>query len=308
VAGLRGVPRVHETWRALLADPEVAILDIAFPPDQQLEIVREAVRHGDHIRGILAQKPLAMNYADAREIVRLCADAGIKLGVNQNMRYDQSMRALKTVLERGYLGTPVLATIEMRAIPHWQPFLAEFDRLTLLNMSIHHLDCFRFLFGDPERIFTSARTDPRTEFPHRDGITLSVLEYANGLRASSWEDVWTGPAREGSERDIYIRWRVDGEDGLARGTIGWPEYPHRSPSTLDFTTKRQPGYWFQPRWPEVWFPDAFVGTMAQLLVAVENGTEPEIAARDNVETIALCAAVFAAATEHRVTTVREFLG
>ena len=57
----------------------------------------------------------------------------------------------------------------------------------------------------------------------------------------------------------------------------------------------------------MWFPDAFVGTMAQLLVAVENGTEPEISARDNVETIALCEAVFAAATEHRVTTVREFL-
>jgi hypothetical protein len=47
--------------------------------------------------------------------------------------------------------------------------------------------------------------------------------------------------------------------------------------------------------------------MAQLLVAVENGTEPEISARDNVETIALCEAVFTAATEHRVTTVREFL-
>jgi hypothetical protein len=65
--------------------------------------------------------------------------------------------------------------------------------------------------------------------------------------------------------------------------------------------------WFAPRWDEVWFPDAFVGTMAQLLVAVENGTEPEISGRDNVETIALCAAVFAAATEHRVRTVAEFL-
>ena len=65
--------------------------------------------------------------------------------------------------------------------------------------------------------------------------------------------------------------------------------------------------WFHPRWPDVWFPDAFVGTMAQLLVAVEDGTEPEISGRDNVETIALCEAVFAAATQHRVTTVREFL-
>jgi predicted dehydrogenase len=101
---------------------------------------------------------------------------------------------------------------------------------------------------------------------------------------------------------------VEGTDGLARGTIGWPSYPARTPSTLDFSTARHPGMWFQPRWNEVWFPDAFIGTMAQLLVAVENGTEPEISARDNLETIALCEAVFTAARDHRVTTVREFLG
>jgi predicted dehydrogenase len=119
--------------------------------------------------------------------------------------------------------------------------------------------------------------------------------------------VWTGPAREGAAADIGIRWRVEGRDGLARGTIGWPSYPAKTPSTLDYSTKREPGVWVQPRWQEVWFPDAFVGTMAQLLCALEDGTEPEISGRDNVETIGLCEAVFAAARDHRVTTVREFL-
>ena len=64
-----------------------------------------------------------------------------------------------------------------------------------------------------------------------------------------------------------------------QGTIGWPSYPAREPSTLDFSTPQQSGNcWIPPRWDEVWFPDAFVGTMAQLLVAVEDGSEPEIAA------------------------------
>jgi predicted dehydrogenase len=174
-------------------------------------------------------------------------------------------------------------------------------------MSIHHLDTFRYWFGTPDRVLASTRTDPRTHFPHRDGINLYILEYDTGCRASGWDDVWTGPAREGSESDIYIRWRVEGTDGLARGTIGWPSYPARTPSTLDFTTKQQPGSWLSPRWKEVWFPDAFVGTMAQLLCALEDGIEPEISGRDNLETIALCEAVYTAATEHRVTTVREFL-
>jgi predicted dehydrogenase len=308
VADLHAIPRCHASVAELLADPAVEVLDIAVPPAAQPEIIRAAVQQHAHIRGILAQKPLAMSVREARECVDLCAKAGIALAVNQNMRYDQSVRALKDILRRGWLGEPVLGTIEMRAIPHWMPWSQELHSLSTFVMSIHHLDTFRYWFGTPDRVLASTRPDPRTRFPHSDGINLYILEYDSGCRASSWDDVWTGPAREGSESDIYIRWRVEGTDGLARGTIGWPSYPARTPSTLDFTTKRQRGYWFQPRWQEVWFPDAFVGTMAQLLCAIEDGAEPEISGRDNLETVALCQAVYAAAKEHRVTTVHEFLG
>ena len=105
-----------------------------------------------------------------------------------------------------------------------------------------------------------------------------------------------------------IRWRVEGLEGLARGTIGWPDYPHPTPSTLDFTTTRQPGYWLQPRWREVWFPDAFVGTMAQLLCALEDGTEPEISGRDNLKTMALVEACYVSAREHRAVEIGEITG
>ena len=307
VAQQHGIPRCYATYEELLADPAVEVLDIAVPPDAQPAVIRAAAGHKDHIRGILAQKPLALSVREARECVDLCAAAGITLAVNQNMRYDQSVRALKDLLRRGWLGEPVLGTIEMRAIPHWMPWSQGLPSLATFVMSIHHLDTFRYWFGTPDRVLASTRPDPRTRFPHRDGINLYVLEYDGGCRAAAWDDAWSGPAREGAAGDISIRWRVEGTEGLARGTIGWPSYPARAPSTLDFTTARRPGYWFQPRWPEVWFPDAFAGTMAQLLCALEEGTEPEVSGRDNLETIALCAAVYAAAGEHRVTTVREFL-
>lgn len=301
-----GIAKTHASVAELLDDRDVEILDIAVPPDAQPDIIREAAKR-KHLRGILAQKPLALSVRDAKDLVERCRDAGIALAVNQNMRFDQSIRAMKCVLDRGWIGEPVLGTIEMRAIPHWMPWSQALPSLATFVMSIHHLDTFRYWFGTPDRVLASTRPDPRTRFPHSDGINLYILEYDRGVRASSWDDVWTGPAREGSESDIGIRWRVEGTEGLARGTIGWPSYPARTPSTLDFTTKRQQGYWLQPRWKEVWFPDAFVGTMAQLLCAVEDGTEPEISGRDNVETIALCEAVFAGARDHRVTTVREFL-
>lgn len=299
VARLRDIPRVHDTVEALLDDPEVAVVDIAVPPLDQPEVIRRILAHPRRVQGILAQKPLAMSLVEARELVEACAAAGIALQVNHNMRYDQSIRACKTLLDRGILGDPVLATIDMRAIPHWMPWARDGRSLSTFIMSIHHLDTFRYWLGDPERVLASTRPDPRTQFPHVDGINLTILEFASGARASAWDDVWAGPAKEGAAPAIGITWRVEGTRGLAVGTIGWPGWPERVPSTLDYTTIDD-GAWHRPRWREAWFPDAFVGTMGGLLHALETGTEPDISGRDNVATIALCEAVLRASTEHRV--------
>ena len=130
VATRHGIPKVYDTYQQILSDPEVEVVDIAVPPDVQLEVVQEVVRH-PHIRGILAQKPLSNDYDGAKRICDLSGEAGITLGVNQNMRYDQSVRACKSLLDRGELGDPVLATIDMRAIPHWMPWHERLGSVTL---------------------------------------------------------------------------------------------------------------------------------------------------------------------------------
>lgn len=306
VAARHAIPHHHHDYRALLDRPQVSVVDIAVPPDIQFGVIEEVVRR-PHIRGVLAQKPLGVNYAEARRIVDLCAAAGITLVVNQNMRYDQSIRAAKALLDAGVLGDPVLATIDMRAIPHWMPWQERQGWVTLRIMSIHHLDTFRYWFGDPARIFTSRRPDPRTakKFPHTDGICLSILEYDDGLRASTWDDVWAGPALEGAASDIGIRWRIEGTRGMARGTIGWPSYPNRTPSTLDYTTIDLGPTWQTPRWDDVWFPDAFIGPMAELLCALETGTPPATSGQDNLHTMALVDAGYRSAAEHQAVSPSE---
>lgn len=304
-AELRGIPKVYDDWRALLEDDSLEIIDIAFPPHIQLDIVREAVKR-PNIKGILCQKPIAMSLADCREIVRLGETAGIKIAVNSNMRYDQSMRALKYILGKGLLGTPVLGTIEMRAIPHWQDFLKEYDKLELFGMGIHHIDVFRYLFGDPESITAVCRTDPRSQFPHVDGITQYTYKYEDGMMATSLDDVWAWP-NEPCEKDIYIKWRVEGTQGMATGAIGWPVYPARQPSTCRFTCKEYPNKWIEPKWDTVWFPDAFRGTMSSLMCAIENGEEPEISAADNVKTIACVEACYKSIKEERTVKLADVL-
>ncbi|QEH33693.1 1,5-anhydro-D-fructose reductase [Aquisphaera giovannonii] len=306
VAASRGVPCVFDSLAAMLDDPAIEILDVAVPPAAQPGVIREVLAHRGKVRGILAQKPLADSLAEAATLVAACERAGVRLQVNQNMRYDHSVRALRRLVGRGVLGDPVLATIEMRAIPHWMPWARGGRSLSTFIMSIHHLDTFRYWLGDPDRVLASSRPDPRADFPHQDGINLYILEYGSGARASAWDDVWTGPAREGSGADLSIRWRFEGTDGLAVGTIGWPGWPARVPSTIDYSTRADGGAWHRPRWPQAWFPDAFAGTMAGLLRAVEAGADPDISGRDNLKTLALCEAVLAAARDHRVVQLEEF--
>jgi predicted dehydrogenase len=303
VAERHAIGRVYENYEGLLDDKTIEILDIAVPPNVQTSLIKAACERGT-VKGILAQKPLGMDYADAQGAVEACERAGIALGVNQNMRYDPSVRAAKTLLNEGVLGEPVIATVDMRGIPHWMPWQKDLGWVTLRIMSIHHLDTMRYWFGDPERIFCSVRPDPRTKFPHRDGICAYILEYESGLRCVCLDDTWTGPAKEGCPSDIYIRWRIEGMDGLAMGDIGWCQEPYTTPSSLRYARKGETEF-NAPRWSESWFPDAFAGTMAQLLVAVEEGKAPEISGRDNLKTMALVDAAYMSAGNHRAVSLNE---
>ncbi len=294
-----GIGRVYDTWQELLDDPEVEIVDVAYPPDQQLEIIRAACAR-PHLKGILAQKPIAATLTDAIEIERVCRESGKVLAVNQNMRYDQSMRALHTLLAGGHLGTPVVGQIVMNARPHWQEFIRDYGRIAILNMSIHHLDVFRFQFGDPKAIMCSVRSDPSWDFPHADGMAFYVLEYDSGLRCVGSDGCF-------SWADGRIEWRVEGTDGIAKGTIGWPDYPAGSPSTIDYHLRSEGETWHRPRWDARWFPHAFSGTMAQVMEAIENGTEPPVSGRDNLHTMALVEAAYRSVEERRTVELAEIL-
>lgn len=303
VAARHSIQKVYDAYEQLLDDPEIEVLDIAVPPNAQLALIKAACQRKT-VKGILAQKPLGMNYAEALEAVEHCEQAGITLAVNQNMRYDQSVRAAKTLLDNGTIGEPVFASIDMRGVPHFMPWQEELGWVTLRIMSIHHIDCLRYWFGEPEGIYCSTRTDPRTRFPHTDGICTCILEYKNGLRCVVIDDIWTGPAKEGCPGDIGITWRIEGMKGLAIGDIGWCKDPYTSPSTIRYASKGDKAF-HEPKWTGSWFPDAFAGTMGQLLIALETGKEPAISGRDNLKTMALVDAAYLSARQSRSIAIQE---
>jgi predicted dehydrogenase len=289
--------RVHDDWRAMVDEPAIEVVDIAYPPDVQAPLIEQIVERRAGIRGILAQKPLAPSLARAEGAVRACTEHGVTLAVNQNMRYDHSIRALKRLLDAGALGDPVMAQITMHARVGWMPYAADYPRKAMLIMSIHHLDAFRFLFGDPERIIAAVRGGPGSD-RSADEMATYTLSYPDGLLAVAIDNCFS-PVDQG------IEWRVDGTAGTATGTVGWPDHPWGSPSSLRYVDHDRPDIVLAPQWTGRWFPDAFAATMAELLDAIASGSTPSISGDDNLRTMALLEAAYRSAATGQAVSALE---
>ena len=98
------------------------------------------------------------------------------------------------------------------------------------------------------------------------------------------------------DRGYGIRFRFTGTNGVLKGTIGWPDATY---STLQFTSKKMDGYWYEPIFETKWFPDAFIGTMGDLFQAIEINGEASISGTDNLKTLQLVFACYTSAKERR---------
>ena len=100
----------------LLGDPDVEIVDIAVYPWETVAIAEQAIRAGKHI---LCQKPLADEYSKAANVVAMARQAGLKMAVNQQMRWTVGIRGTKQFLSQGWLGIPGYGTIQVHCQTDW---------------------------------------------------------------------------------------------------------------------------------------------------------------------------------------------
>jgi predicted dehydrogenase len=299
VAAEQSIPLVYDDLNALLGDPAVEIVDVAVYPWEQLAIVERVTAAGKHL---LCQKPLSDKYHEAVQAVAAADAAGVKLAVNQQMRWDAGIRCAKLLLDAGWLGEPSYASIQVHILTDWSlwPWIYEGERIEVMYHSIHYLDSLRYLLGDPERVFTSASRSPG-ETTAGETRTLTIWEYASDLRAlidvnhGTWHD------------DRYATFRIEGTEGVLKGTIGLLyDYPKGRPDTLEFSSRRHyPGTWFRPTLETLWIPDAFIGPMASLMCAIEDDTAPETSGVDNLGTLRTVFAAYRSIAEGRPVRVDE---
>ncbi len=289
------IPKHSAAFEDVINDADVDVVDVSLPPHLHRRVCEMAFAAGKHV---LVQKPMATTLSDAAAIVAAAKDAGVHLCVNQNGRWDPAIRACKELLSRGVFGVPVTASVELRTRQPWQQFWEDaenYPRLMILGMSIHHLDQFRFLFGDPQSIVAVTQKYPGQAWPG-ESIAFYALKYSDEFTAFGFDDgfPWT--------RDWSVKYRIEGTKAIAAGAIGWPTGGY---STLRYTTTDAPDSWLEPAFTRKWFPDAFAGTMGALFTAIATDTEAPISGRDNLKTMRLVEAAYLSAQEGRAVRLEE---
>ncbi|QQE77956.1 Gfo/Idh/MocA family protein [Alicyclobacillus sp. SO9] len=289
------IPKVYQSVEDLVADTDVEIVDIAVGASSQPSIVESVVAAGKHV---LCQKPLGETYAMAKHIVNMCSAVGVKAAVNQQMRWAPGIAATRTIVERGWLGQLTQATIQVNvhtAFEHW-PFLRQIDTLEVMYHSIHYMDAIRYLLGTPEYIYADGARYPG-QVSHGETRTMIHMKFPGELRAlihdnhNNWAD----------ESDWYATFRFEGTDGIVKGTNGaLYNYPQGQEDTLSFLSKElHPDFWFRPILKGKWFPHAFMGTMGELMRAVEENREPSNSVADNLKTLQMVFAAYLSMDENR---------
>jgi predicted dehydrogenase len=146
--------RFFADWRHLVADPEVEAVAVVTPPSLTPAVVRAALRAG---KPVLAEKPLAASGAAGRGLRRVVARTGTALLVAHTMRWDATVVALRSHLDR--VGKIRLLAIAQRLDPAKRSWLdSEAGGDVLLNTGVHAFDLLRYLSGaEVEQVWCRAR-------------------------------------------------------------------------------------------------------------------------------------------------------
>ena len=290
VADRFGLARVYTSVAEMVDDESVEIVDIALVPAVQREIVAAAAANGKHI---LCQKPLHEEIDDAREIVAICRDAGVKLNVNQQLRHDGRMRTVAGLFARSLLGRPTRTIFDVNVnIDFSRPLLAGDFYMEIMYHSIHYLDVLRALFGEPARVYCSAGKLPG-QLRAAETRSNTVLEFDGGHTALI-------VASANNRYDIqYAKFRFEGTEGTVTGDMDlFAGSAAGHPTRLNVrSTCLNGGAEFVLDIPELRVPHSFIGPMASLMLAIEQDGEPDPGGADNLATISLVQACYRSARE-----------
>lgn len=149
---------------------------------------------------VLVEKPMTMNYEEARQLAETASRSQGSLMVAQNWRWDEEVRWLRDIVEKNKVGT-VVRTHARAVHVNWGPS-GWFTRKelagggALIDMGVHAIDATRFVLGDPLPVNVFARIGTHYISSDVDDTALLIIEWENGA-VSTIDSGWWQPHADG---------------------------------------------------------------------------------------------------------------
>ena len=273
------------TAEAIAKSVEIDAVLICTPTDTHADLIELFARAGKHV---FCEKPVDLDISRAEDVVRIAAEAGVKLMLGFNRRYDPNFAAARSAIDAGKIGAVEMVTITSRDPGAPDIGYAARSGGIFRDMTIHDLDMARFMLGE-EPVWVSAHAavlmkPELKEIGDFDSATV-ILETASGKQA-----VITNSRRASYGYDQRVE--VHGALGVVNAenlrentvTVGTADGYHSAPLLNFFMTR---------------YTASYAGEIAEFVSAIATGRSPATIGADGVRALQLANACVASVEQRR---------
>lgn len=168
----------------MLKEQDIEIVNICTPSGLHAECGIVCAKAGKHI---ICEKPIDVNEENAVRLIKACEEAGVKLSVISQHRFDKGLVELKKAVDRGEIGklyfggsyTKWYRSQEYYDSGEWRGTWALDGGGALMNQSIHYVDLLQYIMGPIEEIYASCASIGHERIEVEDEAVATV-RFKNG--------------------------------------------------------------------------------------------------------------------------------
>ncbi len=172
----------HETYEALLADPDVDAVILTTPHSLHAEHVMQAADAGKHV---FVEKPFTLTADSGRTAAARCLERNVVLAVGHNRRFSAAANRIKEMMDGGSFGTVLHLEANFSSQgalgytpDRWRAQRSECPGGALAPLGIHMIDLLTWLGGPVRRL--TAFSDRRVAPVDIDDTTTALMAFAAG--------------------------------------------------------------------------------------------------------------------------------
>ena len=186
------VPKWYSNGSELINDPDVDAVYIATPPDSHAKYAMEAMRAG---KPVYVEKPMARNYSECREMLKVSEEAGKKLMVAYYRRTLPAFLKVKELIEAGEIGKPLMVNIKLHQQSRernqakeemsWHVFPEISGGGYFFDLASHQFDYLDFLLGEVTEVKGNA-ANLAGLYPAEDTVSGTWKHKSGVVGTGSW--------------------------------------------------------------------------------------------------------------------------